>query len=503
MGDCGRTYLAIDLKSFYASVECVDRGLNALETNLVVADESRTEKTICLAVSPSLKRVGIGGRPRLFEVIQKVREVNAERKKKAPGGVFSGTSVYGPELEKDASLELDYVVAVPRMARYMEVSSAIYGIYLKHVAPEHIHVYSIDEVFLDATTYLKLYGLTAREFATRLIQDVLKATGITATAGIGTNLFLCKVAMDIVAKHLPADADGVRIAELDERGYREKLWGHRPLTDFWRVGHGYASKLEAYGMYTMGDVARMSLVREDLLYRLFGVNAELLIDHAWGWESCTMEAIHAYRPENNSVSSGQVLHEPYSYEKARLVVAEMADLLAYDLVEKRLMTDQVGLAIGYDSSSLQMEEARRAYTGPVERDGYGREMPKGVHGGVRLGRMTSSAKRISEAVVAIFDKLVHPALLVRRVTVGAGHVVSEDEVPAEKGPVQLDFFVDYEAERQREAAETEALEKEHRLQQAVVGIRKRLGKNALLKGMNLLEGSTAKARNEQVGGHKA
>lgn len=498
-----RTYLAIDLKSFYASVECVDRGFNPLETNLVVADESRTEKTICLAVSPSLKQLGIAGRPRLFEVIQKVREVNAERKRRAPGGVLTRKSVSGPELAADASLEIDYCIAMPRMKRYMEVSSKIYGIYLKFVAPEHIHVYSIDEVFIDATQYLRYYQLTAREFAARLVRAVLAETGITATAGIGTNLYLCKVAMDIVAKHLVADADGVRIAELDERSYREQLWGHRPLTDFWRVGHGYATKLETYGMYTMGDVARASLVREDLLYRLFGVNAELLIDHAWGWESCTMEAIHAYRPENNSVSSGQVLHEPYPFEKARLVVAEMADLMAYDLVEKRVMTDQVGLLIGYDSSSLVDPARRRAYTGPIERDRYGREMPKSVHGGVRLGRMTSSSRQISAAMLALFDRLVNPNLWVRRVTVVANHVVQEDQVETDEGPIQMDLFVDYEAQQKEKAAADVAFAKEHRLQQAVIGIRQRLGKNAIVKGMNLLEGSTAKARNEQVGGHKA
>ena len=359
-----RTYIAIDLKSFYASVECMDRQLDPMTTNLVVADESRTEKTICLAVSPSLKSHKIPGRARLFEVVQRVREVNAERRQKAPGRRFSGKSVNGPELQANPALELDYVVAVPRMARYMEVSAKIYSVYLKYVSPDDIHVYSIDEVFIDATSYLKLYKLTAHEFAMRMIRDVLQTTGITATAGIGPNLFLCKIAMDIEAKHIQADKDGVRIAELTERSYREKMWSHRPLTDFWRVGRGYASKLEAAGMYTLGDVARMSVKNEDILYRMFGINAELLIDHAWGWEPCTIADIKSYRPENNSVSSGQVLQEPYEHDKARLVVREMADLLALDLVEKRLVTDQLVLTIAYDVMNLSDPERRQKYTGP-------------------------------------------------------------------------------------------------------------------------------------------
>lgn len=498
-----RTYLAIDLKSFYASVECVDLGENPLDANLVVADLSRTEKTICLAVSPALKKVGIPGRPRLFEVIQKVREVNAARLAKAPGNVFSASSTSASELESDPSLKLDYIVATPRMNRYMEVSSVIYGIYLKHIAPEHIHVYSIDEVFIDATSYLSLYHLSARDFATRLIHEVLRTTGITATAGIGTNLFLAKVAMDIVAKHIPPDKDGVRIAELDELSYREQLWTHRPLTDFWRVGHGYASKLEAHGMFTMGDVAQMSHVCEDLLYRLFGINAELLIDHAWGWEPCTLEAIKNYTPENNSLSSGQVLHEPYTYEKARLVVAEMADQLGYDLVEKHLVTDQVALFIGYDATSLANPKIRAQYTGPILRDSYGKEIPKGTHGGLALERLTSSSKLISQALLTVFDHLVHPQLLVRRINIVACRVLSETLIPTESRPVQLDFFTDYEAACQREKAQKKALEKEKKLQRAVLEIRKKAGKNALLKGINLLEGSTARDRNEQVGGHKA
>ena len=363
-----RTYIAIDLKSFYASVECMDRQLDPMTTNLVVADESRTEKTICLAVSPSLKAHKIPGRARLFEVVQRVREVNAERRQKAPGRRFSGKSVNAPELQANPALELDYVVAVPRMARYMEVSAKIYSVYLKYVSPDDIHVYSIDEVFIDATPYLKLYKLSARDFAMKLIRDVLAATGITATAGIGTNLYLAKIAMDIVAKHIPADKDGVRIAELDEQSYREKLWSHRPLTDFWRVGHGYAARLESLGLRTMGDVARMSVKCEDLLYRTFGVNAELLIDHAWGWEPVTIAEIKAYKPENNSISSGQVLQDPYKFDKGKLVAREMTDQLALDLVEKHLVTDQLVLTVGYDTSNLTDPERRMRYAGPVRID---------------------------------------------------------------------------------------------------------------------------------------
>ena len=498
-----RTYIAIDLKSFYASVECMDRQLDPMTTNLVVADESRTEKTICLAVSPSLKSHKIPGRARLFEVVQRVREVNAERRQKAPGRRFSGKSVNGPELQANPALELDYVVAVPRMARYMEVSAKIYSVYLKYVSPEDIHVYSIDEVFIDATSYLKLYKLTAHDFAMRMIRDVLQTTGITATAGIGPNLFLCKIAMDIEAKHIQADKDGVRIAELDERSFREKMWDHRPLTDFWRVGRGYATRLEAAGMYTLGDVARMSVKNEDILYRMFGINAELLIDHAWGWEPCTIADIKSYRPENNSVSSGQVLQEPYEHDKARLVVREMADLLALDLVEKRLVTDQLVLTIAYDVMNLSDPERRQKYTGPIKTDGYGRQAPKDAHGTTNLGRHTSSARIITDHTMELFDRITDPELLVRKITIGANHVLRESDVPAEAPQEQPDLFTDYEAQEREKQAENAELEKERRLQEALLSIKKQFGKNSILKAMNLQEGATAKDRNQQVGGHKA
>ena len=493
----GKTYIAIDLKSFYASVECVDRQLDPLTTNLVVADESRTEKTICLAVSPSLKACGVPGRPRLFEVIQKVREVNAQRRYNAPGRRFSGKSSHAPDLKANPALELDYIVAMPRMARYMEVSSQIYGIYLKYIAPEHIHVYSIDEVFIDATPYLKLYQLTAREFTMKLILEVLQTTGITATAGIGTNLYLCKIAMDIEAKHIPADQNGVRIAELDEQSYREKLWTHQPLTDFWRIGHGYAAKLESLGLRTMGDVARMSVKNEDVLYRMFGINAELLIDHAWGWEPVGIADIKAYKPENNSISSGQVLQEPYSFDKARIVAMEMTDQLALDLLAKHLVTDQLVLTVGYDTASLS-----DAYAGAVTVDRYGRKVPKDAHGSINLNRQTSSAKMIVEAMMTLFDRIVNTELLIRRMTVVANHIVAENKATVSASSDQPDLFTDYEALARQEAAETAELEKERRLQLAVLDIKKKLGKNAVLKGMNLLDGATAKSRNEQIGGHR-
>ena len=498
-----RTYIAIDLKSFYASVECADRKLDPLTTNLVVADLSRTEKTICLAVSPSLKAYGIPGRARLFEVVQRVREVNGERLERAPGHRFRGKSSNAPELAKKPSLELDYIVAVPRMGRYMEVSSHIYSIYLKFVAPEDIHVYSIDEVFIDATAYLKLYGLTAREFTMKLVREVLAGTGITATAGIGTNLYLAKIAMDIVAKHIPADKDGVRIAELDERSYRETLWTHRPLTDFWRVGRGYARRLESRGMRTMGDVARMSVRSEDVLYRLFGVNAELLIDHAWGWEPCTIAEIKAYRPENSSISSGQVLKEPYEFAKARIVAKEMADLLALGMVEKHLVADQVILTLGYDVSNLATPERRAKYSGGTRINHYGREVPKEAHGSVHLGRHTSSSRQIVEAVDDLFGQVADPELLVRRITVAANHVLSESEAgELSSGDEQPDLFTDRAELAKQEAAEKADADREKRLQRAILDIKQKLGKNAILKGMNLLDGATARERNKQVGGHR-
>lgn len=496
-----RTYIAIDLKSFYASVECMDRNFDPMTTNLVVADESRTEKTICLAVSPALKSFGIPGRPRLFEVIQKTQEVNRQRQRTAPNHRFFGKSHQLPELMSDPALELDYIVAPPRMAKYVEVSTRIYGIYLEYIAPKHIHVYSIDEVFIDAAPYLKLYKMTERELAMKLIQAVLKETGITATAGIGTNLYLCKIAMDIVAKHIPADKNGVRIAKLDEHSYRRDLWTHRPLTDFWRVGHGYAARLESHGMYTMGDVARMSLRNEELLYRLFGVNAELLIDHAWGWEPCTIADIKSYKPESSSISSGQVLQDPYDFNKGRLVVLEMTDQLALDLVEKHLVTDQLVLTVGYDTSNLTDPDRRMRYAGPVRIDHYGRPVPKEAHGSVNLDRHTSSGRIITEAMMKLFDRCVDPNLLVRRITVVAAHVLNEKDVPAAPEE-QPDLFTDYEALEKQKAAEQAELDKEKRLQQAVLNIKKRMGANAILKGMNLEKGATGKVRNEQIGGHR-
>ena len=500
-----RTYIAIDLKSFYASVECIERGLDPLTNHLVVADPSRTEKTICLAVSPSLKAYGIPGRARLFEVVEAVKTINARRQQKAPGHRFTGSSYKAAELAADPSLALDYIVAPPRMGHYIRYSAGIYDIYLRYVAPEDIHVYSVDEVFIDATDYLTSHGLTARELARRMIGEVLRATGITATAGIGSNLYLCKIAMDIVAKHCPPDEDGVRIAELDEDGYRRTLWAHRPLTDFWRVGRGIARKLEAHGLYTMGDVARCSLggpdefYNEELLYKLFGVNAELLIDHAWGWESCTIADIHAYRPQRNSVSSGQVLQSPYEFRKARLVVREMTDLLVLDLVKKGLMTDQVTLTVGYDVENLMDPSRRAAYRGEVTRDFYGREIPKHAHGTVRLSGHTSSTRTITEAMMALFDRVVDENLLVRRMVVAADNVLPEAKVRGEIAAAeQLDLFSLATAERP--AGDSD---RERRRQEAVLSIQKRYGKNAILKGMNLEEGATARERNAQIGGHKA
>lgn len=497
-----RTYIAIDLKSFYASQECIERELDPMTTNLVVADGSRTEKTICLAVSPSLKAYGVSGRARLFEAIQKIREVNALRRAKAPGGVFTGKSWDDNALKADPSLEIDFIIAPPRMAHYMECSTRIYQVYLKYVAPEDIHVYSIDEVFIDATPYLKMYGLSAYEFTRKIIYDVLETTGITATAGIGTNLYLCKVAMDIVAKRTEPDQYGVRIAFLDEMSYRKLLWDHRPLTDFWRVGPGYSRKLEKCGLFTMGDVARCSLGdsnafhNENLLYKLFGVNAELLIDHAWGYESCTIADIKAYRPSSNSLTSGQVLHCPYTAGKARLIVQEMTDLLVLDLVEKGLVTDQVVLTVGYDIDNLLDPERSRAYQGPVVKDHYGRRIPKHAHGTVNLGRHMSSTRKIMDAVTALYDRIVDKNLLVRRINLTVNHVISErDAMPAAE--VQLDLFA------AQDSNEDEALEKEKRRQKAVLKIRRKFGKNAILKGMNFEEGATARDRNSQIGGHKA
>ncbi len=489
-------YISIDLKSFYASVECMERGLDPLTTNLVVADASRTEKTICLAVSPSLKAWGIPGRARLFEVVQRVKEVNRERLRKAPGHRFRGQSISAVELS-DPSLELAFETAVPRMKKYMEISAKIYSIYLRYVAPEDIHVYSIDEVMIDGSAYLGTYHMTARELARKMIREVLKETGITAAAGIGTNLYLAKVAMDIVAKHVEADADGVRIAELDEMSYRRLLWSHRPLTDFWRVGRGYAKKLEELGLFTMGDVARCSVRNEEVLYRTFGINAELLIDHAWGWEPCTMALIKAYRPESSSFSSGQVLQSAYDFEKARVVVHEMADAAALDLVEKKMVTDQIVLTVGYDI------ESAADYQGELTTDRYGRKVPKHAHGTANLGRMTSSSRVIDEAVLKLYDSVTDPSLKVRRITIEVNHVIREEDVPEKETYTQMDLFTDYEALEREKEEESEKLSKERSLQEAMLSIRNKYGKNSILKGINLKEGATGIQRNRQIGGHRS
>lgn len=494
-------YIAIDLKSFYSSVECVERGVDPLTTNLVVADMSRTEKTICLAVTPSLKSYGIPGRPRLFEVVQKVREVNGMRRARAPGRVFSGKSWDNNEVRRNPCIELDYIVAEPRMALYMDYSTRIYQVYLRYVAPEDIHVYSVDEVMIDATPYLETYRLTVREFAGKLIQEVLKETGVTATAGIGSNLYLCKVAMDIIAKHVPADKDGVRIGELDEESYRVRLWDHQPLTDFWRVGKGYARKLNGVGLYTMGDIARCSLgesndfYNEDLLYKMFGVNAETLIDHAWGWEPCSMPAVKAYKPEANSVGSGQVLHQPYPFNKARLVVQEMVDSLSLDLAGKGLSTDQVVLNVGYD-----VENIEKGIVGVgVVQDSYGRKIPKPSHGSQNLPKRTSSTRLLTDAALSLFDRITNPSLLIRRLTLTATHVLPCNIDTPSDSYEQLNLF----ASAEQKAIDDKREEKEKKIQDAILSIRSKYGKNALLKGFNLEEGATARERNRQIGGHKA
>lgn len=504
-----RIYLAIDLKSFYASVECRERQLDPLTTNLVVADASRTEKTICLAVSPSLKACGISGRARLFEVVRKVKEVNAARRSLAPGRRFTGASFSAPELEAHPELELSYIVAPPRMAFYLKYSQIIYNIYLNYIAPEDIHVYSIDEVFMDVTPYLKTYKMAPEELASKIMGDVLNRTGITATAGVGTNLYLCKVAMDIVAKHVSPNEHGARIASLDEMSYRRLLWDHRPLTDFWRVGRGYQKKLEAAGLLTMGDIARCSLggdgeyYNEDLLYDMFGVNAELLIDHAWGWEPTTIDLIKAYRPETNSLSSGQVLQCPYDAEKGMLIVREMTDLLVLELVDKRLVTDQMVLTVGYDIDNLTDAGIRSRYKGEVTTDRYGRRIPKHAHGTVNLDRYTSSTRIITDAVMGLYDRIINPELLIRRVTVVANHLMDETQAAEPERYQQMDLFTDYAALEQEKKREEERLAKERKLQEAMLSVKKKFGKNAMLKGMNLQEGATTLKRNRQIGGHKA
>ena len=492
-----KIYVAIDLKSFYASVECKERGLDPITTNLVVADSSRTEKTICLAVSPALKSYGIPGRARLFEVVQKVKEVNIYRKRKATNRTFTGSSYSDIELKKNKSLELSYIIAPPRMAYYMKYSSKIYNIYLKYFSSDDIYVYSIDEVFIDVTHYLKTYNMRAKELVTKVIQDVYQTTGITATAGIGTNLYLCKIAMDIVAKHVKPDENGVRIAGLDEMAYRKLLWGHRPLTDFWRVGKGYTKKLEEHGMYTMGDVARMSVKNEDLLYKLFGVNAELLIDHAWGWESVTIKSFKAYSPATNSICSGQVLHCPYNYENTKIIVKEMTELLALDLVEKGLVTNQIVLEVGYDVDNLKNQAISSLYNGEITTDKYGRKVPKHAHGTINIDHQTASSKVLTGYIIKLYEQIVNKQLLVRRINITVNNVVNENMVKTSDYE-QINLFVDYaevNEKRKKEEAEKE-------IQKAMIGIKSKYGKNAILKGMNLQKEGTTIERNRQIGGHK-
>ena len=509
-----RQYIAVDLKSYYSSVECVERGLDPLNTNLVVADISRTEKTICLAVSPSLKQYGISGRARLFEVVQRIKEVNSGRlynyRKAARNYKFEFTekSYLDNEVKSNNAVAVDYIVAPPRMAYYMEYSTRIYKIYLKYIAPEDIVVYSIDEVFIDVTSYLQTYKMTARQLAMTIINDIFKTTGITATAGIGTNLYLCKIAMDIVAKKMPADENGVRIAELDEMSYRRQLWEHTPITDFWRVGNGTAKRLEQYGIYTMGDIARISLQQkgyrsEDMLYKLLGVNAELLIDHAWGWEPCTIAAIKAYKPENNSISTGQVLQFPYNYEKTKLIVREMTDLLSLDLVEKGLVTNQIVLTIGYDIENLSDEQISNEYKGEVTIDRYGRKTPKHAHGTINLDRYTSSTNKLVSAAMELFDRIIDKRLTSRRINVVACRVIPETEITAENEVEQLDFFTDFEEKQVQRDKEEKALEREKNMQKAIIELKSKYGKNAVLRGMNLEEGATTISRNKQIGGHRA
>ena len=489
-----RQYLAIDLKSFYASVECVERKLDPLDTCLVVADASRTEKTICLAVSPALKEYGTGGRPRLFEVVQKVREANYRRGR-------NGKSYSKAVLDSHPEISVDYIVAPPRMAYYIEYSTRIYEVYLRYIAPEDIHIYSIDEVIMDVTNYLRTYKMTAHELAVKMIREVLSETGITATAGIGTNMYLCKIAMDIVAKKMPADKDGVRIAELDEMSYRHQLWEHTPLTDFWRVGRGIANRLAKYGILTMGDIARCSLTNEEFLYELFGVNAELLIDHAWGWEPVTMDYVKSYRPEAKSISSGQVLTCAYTPEQARNVVLERADSVSLELIEKRLVTDQLVLTVGYDIESLTDPEIRAKYHGKITTDYYGRHVPVHAHGTINIDRHTSSGKILIEKVAELYDHIINPDLLVRRLTLSINHLISEDKVKENPKAVELDLFTDYEELKRKQELEEAELSKERRRQEAVLKIKKMFGKNAILKGLNYTDGATQRDRNQQIGGH--
>ena len=495
-----RTYIAIDLKSFYASYECASRGLDPLKTNLVVADKSRTEKTICLAVSPSLKAYGIGGRARLFEVIEAVKKVNEKRLKRVKNRKFIGKSYDDDELKANKELELDFIIATPRMAKYIEVSSKIYSIYLKYVSKEDILVYSIDEVFIDITNYFKTYKMSAHDIAMMMIKDVLKETRITATAGIGTNMFLAKVAMDIGAKRMKPDKDGVRIAYLDEHKFREEMWDHTPLTDFWRIGRGISNRLIKNGMNTLGDVCLMSLKNEDKLYDLLGINAELLIDHAWGVEPVTIKDVKAYKPESTSMSSGQVLSEGYDYKKARIIVKEMVDALSLDLVSKDLLTDQIVLYIGYDANNLKDYNRKYMYKGPIVRDYIGREVPKPAHSSINLGEFTSSSKLMIEKCMELYDSIVNPILLIKRLNIAFMHTTNYKEKKEEL--VQMDLFSDYDLIEKKKEENRKKEEKEKKLQKTVIEIHKKYGKNSVLKGVNLLEGATMKERNEQIGGHK-
>ena len=497
----GRIFMCIDLKSFYASVECVERKLDPLKTNLVVADESRTDKTVCLAISPSLKQYGLGGRARLFEVKQKVKEINLQRRKLNNYRKFSGKSYLDEELKKNKNLELDFIVAPPRMAYYMKYSTNIYNIYLKYIAPEDILVYSIDEVFIDITDYISLYKCTPRQLVTKMIKDVYETTGITATAGIGTNMFLAKVAMDIVAKKCKPNEFGVRIAGLDEMTFRKKLWDHKPITDFWRVGKGIASKLAKNNMNTMGDVARCSHYNEDLLYKLFGVNAELLIDHAWGWEPCTIEIAKSYKPTETSLSSGQVLHEPYDNKKAKIIVQEMADNLALELVKKKFLTKQLVLTINYDIENLTNPDIFNKYFGEITLDSYGRKIPKHSHGTVNLEHYTSSSSIIMESFVNLFDKISNPILLIRKLNLTVSKLICEDKVQTNKKVEQINLFTDYKKKEIEEAKQKDDENKEKEIQKVILQIKNKYGKNAILKGMNLTEGATAIERNKQIGGH--
>ena len=496
-----RIYMCIDLKSFYASVECIERNLDPLKTNLVVADKSRTDKTVCLAISPSLKAYGLSGRARLYEVYQKVRYVNYERKKNNLNYKFIGKSANDDELKNNKSLELDFIIAPPRMAYYMKYSTDIYNIYLKYLSPDDIYVYSIDEVFCDITDYLKLYRLTSKELTTKIIKDVFETTGITATAGIGTNMYLAKVSMDIVAKHTKPNDFGVRIACLDEITYRKKLWEHKPLTDFWRVGKGYANKLEKYNIYTIGDIARCSLENEDLLYKLFGVNAELLIDHAWGYEPCTIKDVKSYKPLTTSLSSGQVLHCPYDYKQTKIIVSEMMELLSLDLVDKHLVTDQLTLTIGYDIENLSNPSISENYDGEITIDHYGRKIPKHSHGTINLEFKTSSTKILLESIISLYERIVNKKLLVRRINISANKLENENEIISEKIVEQFDLFTDYKKQDKIKSTQREELQKERKIQNVILNLKNKYGKNAILKGMNLQDGATTIDRNKQIGGH--